>query len=88
MRSAGWRVVMFNSNPRIERCQFGNGQTCLVIDDALVDPDSILRFVQLHRSKFSKVDFNYYPGVFLPPPIKMEAALEQYFNAQDRKSVV
>src|ERR1700688_109025 len=76
---------MFNSNLRIERCQFGNGQTCLVIDDALVDPDSILRFVQQHRSNFSKVDFNYYPGIFLPPPIKLEAALEQYFNAHVRR---
>lgn len=72
-------AAIFNPNPRIERMPLSNGQACLVIDDALVEPERWLEFAAAQRAAFRNVDFNAYPGNFLLAPDEVVAALNDFF---------
>lgn len=75
---------VFNPEARIERVELSNRSCYFVLDDALVDPDGLVRFAIEHTAQFRNVDFNAYPGVFLPTPA-IAAGLSQFFNQQIRR---
>jgi len=79
------RAVVFNPRPKIERMRLGNGKSCFVIDDALVDPDALVQFAVTHRAKFSPVDYSAYPGISLEMPASVVARLDDFFVAHLRR---
>lgn len=72
-------LIDFNPTPRIERVPIENGQLCYVIDDALRDPERLVRFASEQRSEFHIVDYNAYPGLLLPTPGEISDKLNAFF---------
>ena len=69
----------FTDQPRIERARFSNGTSCFIVDNALSDPDRVVRFAVARSQQFRNVDFNAYPGIFLATPT-FDKSLVQFFN--------
>ena len=72
-------AALFNPRPRVERLQFSNGQTCLVVDDALLRPERLRQYAVEHRADFVHAGFNAYPGVEFPMPADISAQLDEFF---------
>lgn len=70
---------IFNASPRIERVPLGGDEFCLVIDDALVEPERVAGFAIARAHEFRNVDFNAYPGTYLMPPPALSEALRVFF---------
>lgn len=71
--------AVFNPAAQVERIEFGHGLSCLVVDDALRDPEALREFAVAHRAKFRQAPFNAYPGIELPMPATFSAQLDAYF---------
>jgi hypothetical protein len=73
-------LVEFNPRPRIQRVELAPGQACLVIDDALLDPERLVAHAQAMQTEFRAGEFNpYYPGILLPTPGEITATLNCFF---------
>ncbi|HEY8011775.1 MAG TPA: DUF6445 family protein [Rudaea sp.] len=70
---------IFNTSPRIERVALSGGAFCLVIDDALVEPERVAGFALAQAREFRNVDFNAYPGTYLMPLPELVEALRVFF---------
>ena len=79
------QLIDFNPRPRIERIDLGNGQSCFVIDDALVNPERLVRFAIAQRIDFRMVDYNAYPGLLLPTPGEITEKLNAFFIEHIRR---
>ncbi len=75
----------FNPSPRIERVTLANGGFCLVIDDALAQPERIREFAVTNSAAFRNVDFNAYPGTYLMPSAGLDNALRDFFAQHLRR---
>lgn len=82
---AGAVTSLFNPAPHIESVRFADGGTCFVIDDALVDAEGTLRLAAAQRDRMQTVDFNFYPGVFLPTDPHIANALGRFFTQHIRR---
>lgn len=78
-------VSLFNPAARFESVRFANGGSCLVVDDALAEPDRLLQYAVDNRAAFGAVDFSAYPGVYLDAPQSFGAALAEFFNLRVRR---
>lgn len=81
MNDAG---LNFNPQPRIERVALGPGLFCLVVDDALSQPDRLREFAVAQREQFLHAPFNAYPGIELPMPADASAQLDEFFRRHIR----
>ncbi len=79
------QLIAFNPRPRIERIELVPGQACLVIDDALLEPQRLVDFAAAQGSEFRRVDFNAYPGILLPTPGTISEALNAFFVEHVRR---
>lgn len=70
---------IFHPNPRIERVALPGGAFCLVIDDALIEPERIAGYAIERARDFRSVDFNDYPGTYLMPEPALSEALRVFF---------
>ncbi len=71
---------MFNPDAVVRVVRFDDRHFCLVIDDALVDPDHYAQFAHARREQFRNVDFSFYPGTHLLAPAELEAGLTEFFR--------
>jgi|SRR5450432_2121186 Family of unknown function (DUF6445) len=71
---------MFNPNPQLQIIQFDHRHRCIVVDDALIAPQKLRQFAVAQRSAFRPVDFNAYPGVYLPVSQELAAGLDAFFR--------
>lgn len=71
--------ALFNPQPRVERRQFSDGQSCLVIEDALSDPQRLRQFALQQRERFAQAPFNAYPGIELAMPDEFRLQLADFF---------
>src|SRR5258708_15222012 len=78
-------ALLFNPRPRIERVALTNGQSCYVIDDALIEPERLRIYAQARHAEFRNVDFNAYPGIYLIAPEGLASALQEFFGAHIRR---
>jgi hypothetical protein len=76
---------MFNPNARLDVVHFDERHACIVVDDALVDPERLVQFAAARRDAFRPVDFNAYPGIFLPAPTEIVEGLSVFFTQQVRR---
>ena len=72
-------IALFNPRPSIQELMLGNGRACFVVDDALLDPEQVVRFALDHRDAFRQAPFNAYPGIELPMPPDVTARLDEFF---------
>jgi hypothetical protein len=72
-------IAVFNPRPSIQALMLGHGRTCFVVDDALVNPDQVVRFALDHRDEFRPAPFNAYPGIEMPMPAEISARLDEFF---------
>jgi hypothetical protein len=79
------QLIAFNPRPRIERVDLGHGRGCLVIDDALLEPEWLVEFATEQRAAFHRVDYNAYPGLLLPTPGRISEALITFFGDHLRR---
>ncbi|HEY2394806.1 MAG TPA: DUF6445 family protein [Rudaea sp.] len=79
------QLIAFNPRPRIERIELIPGQACLVIDDALLEPQRLVDFAAAQSDAFGRVDFNAYPGILLPTPGMISGALSAFFVEHVRR---
>lgn len=85
--AAGGSLIAFNPEPRIERVELSPGQACLVIDDALLEPERLVALAASQQTQFRAGAFNaYYPGILLPTPGEITTALRTFFveHVRDR----
>jgi hypothetical protein len=75
---------MFNPNPKIERMSLTDGGACYIVDDALLDPQSIVDAASAQGDAFRRIDFNAYPGNYLLLPASAQQALQDFFNQHIR----
>lgn len=66
--------------------RFDDRHFCLVVDDALLDPDALVQFAADRRAQFNSVDFSYYPGTYLMAPAELTERLADYFRLHARRS--
>lgn len=59
---------MFNPDPHIEIVQVTPRHLCIVVDDALSDPDAWVAIASRHADAFRESPGNAYPGPELPLP--------------------
>lgn len=78
-------VGLFNPAARFETVRFANGAHCLVVDDALAEPERLLQYAVDNRDAFRAVDFSAYPGVYLGVPQSLAAALAGFFTLKVRR---
>lgn len=78
-------ALLFNPRATLQLVRFDARHFCLVLDDALRNPDEIVRFAVERRAQFSAVDFNYYPGVYRMAPDEQTQDLADYFQMHARR---
>jgi hypothetical protein len=76
---------MFNPEAEVRVVDFDERRFCIVIDDALLDPEALVADVAARHEAFRPVDFSAYPGVHLPAPAPLAAQLEELFSRQIRR---
>jgi hypothetical protein len=59
---------MFQQAPRVSLQRIDDLASCVVIDDVLLDPHSVVATACAHREAFSRPVNNAYPGLELPLP--------------------
>ena len=68
---------------KIER--FDDRHFCLVIDDAVLEPERLVQHSISRRNDFGAVDFSYYPGTYLMAPDESVATMAEYFQWRVRR---
>lgn len=80
-------ALRFNPRPRIASVPIGGGLDCLVVDDALADPEAWIAYAAVHRERFRDDPDNAYPGPELALPAPALASLEDFFAAHARRAL-
>jgi Family of unknown function (DUF6445) len=80
-------AIGFNPRPRIEVLRLDAQASCLVVDDALLDPEALRRYATARRADFVQAPFNAYPGIELPMPLEFSARLQDFFDRHIRNSL-
>jgi hypothetical protein len=76
---------MFNPNAQLRVEAFEDSYSCIVVDDALKDPERLVRYATAHRDAFRPSAVSAYPGVCLAAPADLAADLAGYFALQVRR---
>jgi hypothetical protein len=70
---------MFNPRPQIQIIPIAAGQDCVVVDNALLEPDRWVEQAALQAVDFEPAPRNAYPGVELAMPVAISDALREFF---------
>ncbi len=76
---------LFNPNASVVVEKFDDSHFCLVIDDALLEPEKLAQFAIDRHGNFSAVDSSFYPGVSLPSPRELTAGVTEFFQWRLRR---
>ena len=77
-------MVMFNPNAKLREEAFADRYSCIVVDDALKDPEQLVRYAAAHRDSFRPAA-TAYPGVSLAAPAHVANDLAGYFALKVRR---
>ncbi len=70
---------MFNPRPRIQLIPIPGHRPCVVVDDFMQDPQSLVDYALENRERFSMALPNTFPGLELPMPEAFSARLNDFF---------
>jgi hypothetical protein len=76
---------MFSPNAQLRVEAFGDRYTCIVVDDALRDPEQLVRYAAAHRDAFQPSAATAYPGITLAAPTNVADDLAGYFALRVRR---
>ena len=76
---------MFNPHATMQVVNFGDRHFCLVVDDALLEPERLVQFAAARSEAFRPVDFSVYPGIYLMAPADVANGLNELFRQQVRR---
>ena len=76
---------IFNPQARLQIARFDERHFCLIIDDAVLNPDELVRFATDRAAEFNSIDFNYYPGIYRTAPPELTNQLSDYFQFHARR---
>jgi len=77
-------MSLFNPDARAEVLELEGGRLCLVIDDALLEPERVVEFASTNRDAFQAIDFSKYPGTWVDAPNELAEAYLHYFLQRAR----
>lgn len=80
-------ALRFNPRPRIARVPVPGHPPCLVVDDALLDPQAWREHAATHWPASVQQAFNGYPGPELRLPDAALAAMDHFFAAHARREL-
>ena len=78
---------MFNPHPTVSRLPIGDGGVCVVLDDALEDPQALVDLSVKHRDAFTPAAGNAFPGIELPLPASVVERFGECFAQHARSAV-
>lgn len=70
---------MLNPRPAVHTLPVGDGAPCVVVDDALLQPQALVDLALRHRAAFEPPRHNAYPGIELPLPDAVVAHFVEHF---------
>ena len=76
---------MLNPHPAVASLDIGGATPCIVIDDALSDPQALVDLAALHREAFDAPTRNAYPGIELPLPGTLVERFSEHFAVHARR---
>jgi hypothetical protein len=76
---------MFNPNARAEIVKFDGEYFCLVIDDALLEPEKHVQWAAARADAFQNVAMSAYPGIYLGAPAQVLRAIDELFRSKIRR---
>jgi hypothetical protein len=76
---------LFNPRATMRVVQFDDRHFCLVVDDALLNPDELVQFAADRYAEFNSVDFSYYPGTYRMAPMQLAERHTEYFQLHARR---
>lgn len=79
-------MSLFNPAPCIQTVPIHGRHVCHVIDDALLDPDTLVDYAAAHVGDFAETGHNAYPGPELRMPEAFSAQLDAFFTAYLRRA--
>ncbi|MBL0122126.1 MAG: hypothetical protein IPP88_05145 [Betaproteobacteria bacterium] len=77
-------IAIFNPRPSIQEVRLTADHSCLIVDDALVNPEALVQFACAHRDEFGTSQYAY-PGIELPMPADFTDRLEAFFSRYIRR---
>ena len=75
---------MFNPNAKAQVVDFDGEHVCLVIDDALLEPEKLVHWAAARAAEFRHVHMSAYPGIYLMAPPDVVHAMEGLFRDKVR----
>jgi Family of unknown function (DUF6445) len=78
---------VFNPRPLLSQVPIGDGLVCVVIDDALEDPQALVELSLRHRGAFTRAQANAFPGLELPLPDRVTERFSESFSQHARSAV-
>jgi hypothetical protein len=78
---------VFNPQPTVSQLAIGDGARCVVLDNALEDPQALVDLAVKHRRAFAPAAGNAFPGIELPMPGSVADRFGECF-AQHARSVL
>ena len=76
--------LMFNPRAAVRHIPICSGETCVVVDDFLLDPHAMVAHAVAQRALFAQSPNSYYPGPELALSQDIAVQLEQFFNQHVR----
>jgi len=76
---------MLNRDARISREAIAPGHDCVIVDDALSEPERWVELAVRHRADFVAPSHNAYPGIELRLPDAISQQLERFFSEHVRR---
>lgn len=76
---------IFNPNATINIVPLFDGHNCIVIDDFLREPQTLVNFAMSKRAHFRYDADNYFPGLEMDLGREFALSLEQYFSLKMRR---
>ena len=78
-------LLRFNPRPRLDLVDIGDGHRCLVVDDALLEPEAWVEFAAANAAAFSERPNNGFPGPELHLPEAALSSLDDFFALHARR---
>lgn len=79
--------ALFNPNAKVQAVPIAGGRSCIVVDDALAQPEAWVRFAVAERPNFRNAPANAFPGVERLLPDEFDARLADVFRQHARSAL-
>jgi hypothetical protein len=78
---------VFNPRPTVSQLPIGDGAVCVVLDEALLDPQALVELSVRHREAFVPAGGNAFPGLELPLPPGVVERFSECFAEHARNTL-